>query len=260
MQFLKKIFNTDVDSIDYESWKEDLVNGSIILFIAGGFNSLLVQTTTMSPYSHIGMIIKTDRFKNQEGSADDGLYLWHSVNGIIPGFLDMITKSEKTGPQLNNLRGLLGKCSAIFHVRKLIIPNELKKPNKVQISFDILRSHVKYNMDISNDDSKLLKFMKIAVEKPFELHTTELIKSAFHFFNMKPQDNHDSFFCSELIADSYKSVGILPIYVNGSDYLPKDFGHMSQHLKKYEKENQNTDKPSIEITGCKLLKIKNLIF
>ena len=66
----------------------------------------------------------------------------------------------------------------------------------------------------------LYTFMKSLVGKKFSLSITKLFQKAT---TLEDAMASKSFFCSELVATFYKALGILPLNIASSRYLPKDF-------------------------------------
>jgi hypothetical protein len=66
----------------------------------------------------------------------------------------------------------------------------------------------------------LYTFMKSLVGKKFSLSITKLFQKGT---TLESAMAAKSFFCSELVATFYKALGILPLSIASSRYLPKDF-------------------------------------
>lgn len=236
--------------------------GDIILFSGNGAFSCKIQFASLSIYSHVGILVRIDPKKqddmfpnnktfskktnNKRGYNKDGLYLFHSINGKIRNIFDVLTGKEKDGVQLNPLCTILKCCTADVHIRKLCVDKEKRK-----------------NLNADKPASEIWKFMNENSHKNYELDPLELVKAAFIFMD-SPDDNNDSYFCSELVAAVYKRVGILPENVNASEYIPKDFGLMCDRssgfnlYKFFYGSNEGSSQPSIEITGSTLEETKRL--
>lgn len=92
----------------------------------------------------------------------------------------------------------------------------------------------------------LLKFRKEVQGRPYEKHKTELILSAFDFqeeylsFLRNTKEDLSSLFCSELVAEAYKRMGLLTGKLS-NEYTPDDFSskndkELNLQFGKLEKE------------------------
>lgn len=201
----------EYEEIPYEKLKDFAENGDPILFVGSGLFSWEVQIATCSLQSHIALIVKLpndfedDLFEGKR--SQDGLYMLQSLNGIIKGIPDVLTGKEKGGLQLNSLKACMSCCIADVTIRRLIIEKKYKK-----------------ELDPTNKNSALYKYMKKYKGAPYEQHFSELCLSIMPFCH--PSDNKDSLFCSELVAEVYRDIGILPKEINSSEYIPKSFSDM----------------------------------
>lgn len=80
----------------------------------------------------------------------------------------------------------------------------------------------------STNLKKLQVFAKSVLGKPYSLNPSKIIKSESTVANGELQDGPavnagESYFCSELVADAWKVLGILPADSVGARYLPADF-------------------------------------
>lgn len=248
-----------------------LKTGDLVLFSGKGAFSVKIQLATLSIYSHVGIIVKLDKnFRyldtnpSGEGADEDGLYLFHSINGKIPCVKDFITGVERDGVQLNSLAKILKQCNADIHIRRL----KVKGKNKKEI--------IEKELNANDTFSGISQFISASKSKPYELYLSEMAKATI-FFMPAPNDDNNSYFCSELVAAAYKATGVLPEHANASEYIPKDFGIMCDTGKNKEEMDcyrflygsgsyddgehgySNALQPSIESTGCKfkdLIRIK----
>ena len=85
---------------------------------------------------------------------------------------------------------------------------------------------------------ELLKFRKEVQGRPYEKSKTELILSSidaqeeYLSFLRNTKEDLSSLFCSELVAEAYKRMGLLPAKKLSNEYTPDDFS--SKEDKKLE--------------------------
>lgn len=76
---------------------------------------------------------------------------------------------------------------------------------------------------------RLLEFRKQVQGRPYEKSDLELIRSAFNFsesylnFLGNTHEDLSSLFCSELVAEAYKCMGLLKTERLSNDFTPDDF-------------------------------------
>lgn len=74
---------------------------------------------------------------------------------------------------------------------------------------------------VEDNLKKLDDFIQQQVKKPYEQNLLELLRSNFR---SNPRDDNQSYFCSELMIDSYRKLGLFDD--NGShpnNFIPSDF-------------------------------------
>jgi hypothetical protein len=255
---------------EMEEWKikkaaDHLQTGDLLLFAGDGKWSCLIQCVTESINSHTAIVIKTDYFGDEDPNH---LYLLHSNVSAIQGLPNLLSRSKKprAGVQLNSLTRCLKCCPADAHVRQLFIPKEGPHfvEEKSPLIFtktitDSARRIREKDFDLFNPKSVISRFIQEIKHKKYESHMSEMMASCCLLST--PEDNKDTLFCSELVADFYKSVGILPEYANASKYLPRDFAEMCMDDEEYEEINAHKQsfKPSVAVTGCSFGPIYRLV-
>lgn len=193
--------------------KKELKTGDLIFFSSiGGLFSCLIKTVTFNPSSHVGMVyIKNGQY-----------YLWHSPNRPVNNCKDSITNTEKSGPQLNLLECALKEYNGSFMLRKLerftnsdliLIKNmEAGEETKKLLELDELTENPLEN--------KIFLWMKEQTQKAYEKSWLQLILAASPL-KCNYEDN-STYFCSELVADTYKIYGLFPEDTIPSNYTPAD--------------------------------------
>ena len=82
----------------------------------------------------------------------------------------------------------------------------------------------------------LLKFQREVQGRPYEKNTLELILSAIDFqeeylaFLRNTKEDLSSLFCSELVAESYKRMGLLETKKLSNEFTPDDFSSKNDKI------------------------------
>ncbi|MDP4142871.1 MAG: hypothetical protein Q8936_00105 [Bacillota bacterium] len=177
----------------------DLRTGDIVLFKGDWFISKVIQKFEHSQWSHVAMVVRAEDlgYKDKEYPT----LLWESTpeNDLD----DFQLNKKKTGPQLINLHERL-------HI------DFVKKYND---AFAVRHLKVERTPEMMD---KLGRFIAAAHSAEFPSY----LKFIIEFFegrllNVKP--SLDNFFCSELVAESYIQMGLLPAGRSSESYDPKDF-------------------------------------
>jgi len=196
-------------SFEYSNLKNNLKTGDIILFSGTGIQSFEAKCGTCSPFSHIGMIIRSSHLNKNEQKGNK-LFLWHAPAQTLPFAPDQLTNQIKDGPQLNKLYPALCRASGKIYLRKI------KKNGR--------SSSLMSNTSLGDPfESGLLAYMKRAQPKSYEKNIKELILSAYDGPWGENEQNLTSYFCSELVAETYKVMGLLSSNEPSNEYVPSDF-------------------------------------
>lgn len=174
----------------YETIRKKLNTGDIILFSGKGAISHGIKLFTLSKWSHVGMVLKLP--------DTDTVFLWEST--IISNLADAIDGTKKKGVQLvllsDRIKTYKGEAS-VRHLKGVTIDK-----NKYQA---------------------LMEFRKDVRNRPYEKNEIELIKSAYDGPWGHNEEDLSSLFCSELVAEAYQRIGLLPSDIPSNEYTPKDF-------------------------------------
>jgi len=183
---------------------DDLKTGDLI-FLTGHtqgwlkYFSSLIEYTTHSNYSHIGMIIKDPTFISP---SLKGTYVWESG---WEGDYDPQDNKIKLGVQITPLKEILEN----FRYSKAIV-RKINCPNKTFI------------------DEKLRQIHDIVYDKPYDIIPKDWIE-AFFRKDGQPQKT-DRFWCSALVGYIYTKCGILKSDTDWSILRPSDFSLDGQLL------------------------------
>lgn len=213
-------FPEGIDVVRYGEIKDSLRTGDIVLFNGSGYESLWVKFGTISPWSHCGMIVRcphirqyitadSESFRGLPGLDDpyndanhvDDLYLWHSNQGklTIP---DLITGERKSGVQLTPLYRALRCYDGNVCIRRLYTPEHM--------------SH--------SCSEEFHHFLQENAPKPYCASVWELFLATYDGILLPENvDQFRDFFCSKLLAYTYKILGYLFLVLPASEYVPSDF-------------------------------------
>lgn len=170
--------------------------GDIILFSGQGLISNSIKLVTGSRWSHVGMVIRIS-------SGFEMVAIWESTT--LKTIKDSKTSYFK-GVQLNQLRERIIQYDGDVALRQL------------------------EGVEFSDEDlKKLNELRRNLTGKPYEKSKLELIKSAYDGVGGANKEDLSSIFCSELVAEAYQILGILPEEIPSSEYVPRDFSEQAKN-------------------------------
>lgn len=184
----------------FQEIKGDLKTGDIVLMHGIHLSSRLIEKIEDCPWSHAAIIIKGSDIGLDVGEND--LLLWESDTETPVD--DVILKKPKPGPMLvkfeerlkyNFTHGEDSKC-AIRHLYT----------ERTKSMFEVF----------------MQKTLKQAHEKNFPDHIHEFT-NPLRGRILKQDTGLDTFFCSELVAFTYKNWGLLTSSHPMNSYAPGDF-------------------------------------
>lgn len=186
--------STDVVPAAYVELRPQLKTGDVVLFSGKGGVSEWIKWFTGSKWSHVGMVMVLESY--------DSVLLWESTTlGDLP---DVESGKSHRGVQLVGLReriaGYGGEEVSVRQLNKALDAGQLK-------SLGDFRSEVS--------------------GRPYEKNKIELLRAAADLFPFdRNKENLSSLFCSELVAESFQRVGLLPDGGKAkpsNEYTPEDF-------------------------------------
>ncbi len=180
----------------YFDLRESIQTGDIILFSGKGGISTGIKWMTNSPWSHVGMALRITGW--------DLVMLWESTT--LSNIRDVETGEEKQGVQLVPLSERLKRYDGAVCVRHLIVDRD------------------------NSMLSKLEAFRHDMKGRPYEKSKIELLKAAYDGPLGLNQEDLSSLFCSELVAEAYQRMGLLPNSPHSNEYTPKDFSQEKELL------------------------------
>jgi len=172
---------------------EDLKTGDVVLFSGKSGFSRSIKWFTVSRWTHIGMVLRLPEFSEP--------LCWESLR--IPEIPDVVDGTMKSGVQLLSLPERVRTSNAEIGIR------QLNKPIT------------------STMHSAVLDFRETVRDRPYETSMLELVRAAWDGPFGKNSENLSSLFCSELVAEAYQAMGLLPCDTTGgtpsNEYTPKYF-------------------------------------
>ena len=164
----------------------------IILFSGKGFFSRLIQLGGLTKFSHVGIMV------------DDEHLLESTTLSNIP---DIITGKYKSGVQVVKLKDRLSNYNGKIYHRPLE-----RKLGVVQEG-DLLEAADKYH------------------EREYEASRWDLIKSEIDFLP-NPASDLTTLFCSELVVQVLKDIGLYETDRPSDDYTPAEVSKILPHRYK----------------------------
>lgn len=174
---------------NYADLRPHLQTGDIVLFSGKGGISEIIKRLSCSKWSHVGMVVRSDEW--------DMVLLWESV--IVSVTPDVETGKTGQGVQLVPLSGTLGSYYGEASVRQIKTP--------------LLPSQRK----------TLEAFRHEMTGRPYEQNHFELLRAVVDDFGTQNTRNLSSLFCSELVAEAFQRMGLLPESPASNEYTPADF-------------------------------------
>lgn len=180
----------------YENIRDQLKTGDIVLFSGKSAVSNVIKLFSGGKWSHVGMVLRLPQFA-------DAVMLWESTT--LSDIKDVETGLAIKGVQLVPLSQRVAGYNGEVTVR--ILSKPITKP-----MFEALAERRK---ELSR--------------KPYERGETELIKAAWDGLGGASKgEDLSSLFCSELVAEAYQAMGLLPEWPKGlpsNEYTPIDFSN-----------------------------------
>jgi hypothetical protein len=186
---------------NYADVRGDLKTGDLVLFSGASFFSSVIKWAIGGKWSHVGVLVRLARFP-------DRVLLWESTT--LADLPDVETGRAQAGVQLVFLSERLATYSGEFKLRQLDKP----VTSAMETALAMRRAELS--------------------GRPYEQEQLDLINSAFDgWFGKSKGERLSSLFCSELVAEAYQAMGLLPESPPGlpsNEYTPRDFARRSAKL------------------------------
>ncbi len=183
----------------FDELKDNLKTGDILLVHGRYEFSVVIETVQWSPYSHSAMVVRAADV-GLAGKAPD-LLLWESNS--LDNLPDILSGQTKTGPMLVDLEKRLSTTSSEF--------------SDVKFAWKPM-----YLSDGDNLGEPLASFMPTVLNATFP--TDEEMGQLFYDGRYKGiTAPMDKLFCSELLAHTLMTLGLITSQYPMNAYAPKDF-------------------------------------
>ncbi|EFL51574.1 conserved hypothetical protein [Solidesulfovibrio fructosivorans JJ]] len=182
--------------MQYQGVRERLKTGDILLFSGKSRISEGIKFFSKSKWSHVGMVYRFCSPLDPQGSV----FCWEATT--LCNVKDADTGKLTKGVQRVELSERLERCFAQGYE---IAVRPLSKP----LEDDMVFALNAFRHEVSG--------------RPYEKHLIELIKSLYDGFFGENKEDLSSLFCSELVAECYQRMGLLPEAPGSNEYTPKDF-------------------------------------
>lgn len=225
----KNKIRTIGEEIKYEDLKKITKTFDLILCKGTGYDSFSIQGWSNSVFTHVGIIVKI------ENSGE--LLIFHSdVNNQRK---NVINGEYQSGVQINRLSKFIELYKGdIYYCPLLSSRTELSNRNNEE-----------------EMENKLYTFMDKNLGKYFNNNIIDMLRCTYgkgggwignKKQQLQVQQNKESYFCSELISDLFKHVGIFKQSTKSEEIHPKIFAYTSIN-KMYYNDNYSSGEILIKI-------------
>ena len=173
----------------YENLRPSLKTGDVVLFSGKGGISTGIKWFTNSKWSHVGMVLRLPEW--------DAVLIWESTT--LSDIADIESGKERKGVQIVPLSERIKKYKGEVSIRLL----DTERTPEMLKELSLLRAEIK--------------------NRPYEEDKIELIKAAYDGPFGANKEDLSSLFCSEMVAEAYQRMGLLPEKPASNEYTPKDF-------------------------------------
>jgi len=184
------------DRMQYRDIRDRLKTGDILLFSGKSRISEGIKFFSKSKWSHVGMVYRFYSPLDPQGS----IFCWESTT--LCDVKDADTGKLTKGVQRVELSERLERCFANGYE---IVVRPLTNP----LDDAMVTALNAFRHEVSG--------------RPYEKHLIELIKSLYEGFFGESKEDLSSLFYSELVAEGYQRMGLLPEAPGSNEYTPKDF-------------------------------------
>lgn len=167
-----------------------LDSGDVLLFAGESRFSRGIKRLTGSHWSHSALVARPP--------SGGPLLLWEAT--LDTDLADVATHEVAPGVRLYDLEHWIR-----HYAGKTVI-----RPPRVERT-EVMRA-------------ALLEFYQEAGRRPYERNRLELFRSVYDGpLGTNRREDLTSFFCSELVAEAYQRMGLLPLHPPANAYTPRDF-------------------------------------
>jgi hypothetical protein len=187
--------------LEYADVRSGLKTGDLVLFSGASFFSSVIKWAIGGKWSHVGVVVRLPAFPGR-------VALWESTT--LADLPDLESGRSAPGVQLVWLSERLAGYAGEFKLRAL------DKPVTPEM------------------EAALAARRGQLAGRPYEQQKLELVKAGLDgWFGQLRRERLHSLFCSELVAEAYQAIGLLPESPPGlpsNEYTPRDFARRSAKL------------------------------
>lgn len=177
----------------YDDLRDNLDTGDIVLFSGKGLISMGLKIGSLCSWSHVAMVVRV--------KEPDVVLIYQSTP--VCKAKDFFDGNLKNGVQINVMseavRGYNGKV-AVRHLAAERTPQML---------------------------AGLSRFRQRVKDRPYETRIVDMVRAVWDGPLGHVEEDLSSLFCSELVAEAYQHMGLLPPNESGgkesTEYTPKNF-------------------------------------
>jgi len=201
----------------YDQLKMEFQPLDVIFFRGDGIFSKVIRLyeqhghkiPNMSEFSHVGMVVTSEILEHPK-IVPGQLYILESI--VASHRIPTIEGTLRSGTQLRNLDQVVTSFDQSPKT-KIAWARLIKRPNPHNLKTRFTQIFDKYNKTSYDINPYSLQSSVFPFMRPLRKHVTKICNS------------HDWYFCSELIANIYKDLGVYPTTVNPEDVLPRDIAY-----------------------------------
>lgn len=177
----------------YDDVRDKLDTGDIVLFSGKGLISMGLKVGALCSWSHVAMVVRV--------TEPDVALLYQSTP--LCRARDFFDGKLKNGVQINVMSQAVNGYDGNVAVRHLSVA---RTPEMI---------------------NGLSRFRREVKDRPYEEHILQMVKAVWDGPLGHVEEDLSSLFCSELVAEAYQWMGLLPASEThgkpATEYTPKDF-------------------------------------
>ena len=179
----------------YPHLRPEMKTGDVIAFSGKGRISNLIKLVTQSPYSHVGMVIRT----NMEEGLGESVLLVESttLNTVADAFSGKRVKGVQMHWLSQRLRNYPGEAYWL-PLKEAVLQEKI--PSMLHWLRTIHKNHVAYD----------------------SLQAVGSALDVIDIFGLRNKRGYHTLFCSELVARALQIAGKVPEEINPSECTPQD--------------------------------------
>jgi hypothetical protein len=182
-------------TVPYAEIRDTLMTGDIVLFHGLGWESDIIQVVALSQWTHVAMVVRSPEI--------DYPLIWESTP--LQFIEDKAIHKKKAGARLVSLDERLAvavekRLYSRFAVRRLEV---VRSEEMIETLIKFISGKVHY-LPFPSDWKMMLAFIR-------------------GWLLMEEKSTTYNVYCAELVAETYKQMGLLSHDLPSNSFLPKDF-------------------------------------